>query len=169
MEFEFIEHNTCSESLLVEICMLKQQFWNYSIEEQLLWIKNNIKKTDIHLVLKNNNRLIGYLTLTDEQILYNGKEEVKRFLGVGSVCVCEKHRGKKLGILLIKLVNYFLLLKKIPGILLCKKELLEFYKKCGWSVYKGEVYHKEEKFNDLLFFSNNEQNKLKSITLCKLF
>lgn len=167
MEFNFLSHSDCPEDLLIEISKLKKEFWNYPIKDQMLWIKNNIKETDVHLVLKEKNVLIGYLTLTNEQILC--KKEIKEFIGIGSVCISEKHRGKKLGLLLIKLVDYFLSQKGVSGVLLCKNELFQFYNKCGWEVYNGDVYYKKEKFKDLLFFSNKGQEKIECITLSKLF
>jgi hypothetical protein len=56
MIFEFITHKDISGNALNRICMLKQQHWHYSIQEQLKWIEKNLRYNDIHVLLNDSGR-----------------------------------------------------------------------------------------------------------------
>ena len=58
-----IKHNKVSFKTLKQIIFLKKQAWDYSFKSHLLWINNNLKKNDTHILLKFKNKIIGYTIL----------------------------------------------------------------------------------------------------------
>lgn len=165
MYFDFIKHNDCSEKHLREICTLKKQQWNYPINKQIEWINNNISENDVHLVLKKDNNLIGYLSLSPIEIEIDNKK-INAF-GIGSVCVDKSLKGQNFGFLLMKLSEYYLSKNNEIGILLCKKELAAFYEKCKWIQFDGSVLTNKGPFEQILFCS--EKITSTKIKLPKLF
>lgn len=166
MQFEFIKHSECSDKLLNDICELKKQHWNYPMEAQKQWLKENILYNDIHLLLKDSQGLlIAYLSLVEIRVNYQGI--IVDMLGVGSVCVDKNHIGKHLGLLLMNLVDFYLKKHKKQGVLLCNDKLVDFYSKCGWSLFKGKVYCKDVLFEQYTFFT--EEKKWNKIEISKLF
>lgn len=166
MNFKFIKHDQCTEELIKDICRLKKQHWDYPIKEQKKWIAENIGKNDIHLLLRNDeNILIGYLSLVKVEVFQ--KEDLINMFGIGSVSVDKTHLGEHLGLLLMNLVNFYLRKQNKQGILLCGDKLTNFYIKCGWNLFKGNVYHKDSIFEDNTLFS--ERKVWDEVNISKLF
>lgn len=127
-ELKIIQHADVTNAELDEIIWLKAVAWPYSYEKQLEWIHKNIKNFDLHLLLLKNNIPVSYLNLIDIELEIDNK--VCDALGVGNVCAGEK--GKGYGKELIDQTNKFIIEKKRTGMLFCKKELVNFYKKHNW-------------------------------------
>ena len=134
MHFDFIHHVDISSETLDNIVTLKSKIWNYSREQHFDWISKNIHPYDIHLILKDDNILIGYLNIVD--IRFNDINS----LGVGNVCITPTLRSKNLGLLMMNLASYFIQSNHKPGILLCKDHVLGFYEKCNWQKLIDKVY-----------------------------
>ena len=98
---KLIVHKEITEDELNEVSRIKSAQWHYSYEEQLQWIKKNIKDTDIHVLLSLDGRNIAYLNLIDIELFVEGVA-VKGF-GIGNVCAIQK--GKGFGFVLMKEVN----------------------------------------------------------------
>lgn len=128
MEFEFLRQSQLTEQDIEKIVSLKKVHWNYSTKEHKNWISNNIDKDDIHVLMLDNEVLVGYLNLIQTEVILNN--EAQPFLGIGNVC--SKEIGKGYGKKLLMEVNNFLVANKQQGILLCKDELTAFYKKSDW-------------------------------------
>ena len=45
------------------ICLLKNSYWKYGINSQVIWFKKNVKSFDVHNMLLINKKLIGYTLL----------------------------------------------------------------------------------------------------------
>ena len=151
MDFDFVKHKDCNSDDILSICKLKEQHWDYDIAEQKRWIETNMNNDDVHLLLKNQNELIGYLSMTKVSLKLD--DRVLDVIGIGSVCVKKKLKGEKIGFLIMQLANYYLLQSNSLGALLCKKELKNFYIKCGWEIFSNQVTINDEPFNHLLLFS----------------
>lgn len=123
-----ILHKELTRSLLDKIIMVKTAAWPYPYEEQKKWIDNNIKGSDIHFLLLKENKAIAYLNLIDIEVDIDNCR--KKAFGVGNVCAIEK--GKGYGNELMKLTNEYIIEKKRVGLLFCKSELVDFYKKFSW-------------------------------------
>ena len=128
MEFEFRHQSQLTEHEIEKIVSLKKLHWNYSAEEHKNWINNNLLKDDIHVLMLENEVIVGYLNLIQTAVILNN--ETRNFLGIGNVC--SKEKGKGYGKKLLMEVNNYLVINKKKGILLCKDELTVFYKKSNW-------------------------------------
>ena len=148
MVFEFIKHNEISDANLTEISILKAEHWDYPVSEQLNWMKINLHSLDIHLLLKEDDILVGYLSMVNLDL--NLDDVAQKFLGIGSVSVTKKLQKRKLGFLLMKITEYYLHKNNINGILFCKESVLSFYKKCGWNLYYGEALVENENFENMI-------------------
>ena len=169
MVIDFIENKNIPQNILRNICLLKQQHWDYSIKDQIQWINNNLTGEDVHLILRNNsfvgNEIIGYLNLVN--LFIEIDNEIIKMIGVGNVCVDKKYLGNKYGYFLIKTVEYFLQKNKLNGVLLCKDNIIPFYESVRWYQYKGITKIKEILFNDKVYFYNEIISK--EIIISKYF
>lgn len=145
IKFDFIFHSELTDSQIVSICELKAQYWKYELESQKIWLNENFSDQDVHLLLFENDTLIGYLSLVHLKgvKLQNLNDKI---FGLGSVCISLCQKGKSFGLLLMHLVNYYFQANHLFGILLCKKDLVPFYEKSGWIVFEGDVTIREEPY-----------------------
>lgn len=160
-----VKHSETDGLTINEIIKLKQQYWPYSYENQIVWMNNNLNKDDHHLIIKNNDNegIIAYLNLINVKV--NGVP----FFGIGNVCVDKNFIGKGIGTLLINISKYYSQQFCLDMILLCKKDLIDFYKKCGFYPYNGNVYINGILFNNTAMFLNNKLDLDKSIFIDKNF
>jgi len=148
-----IPHKDIGSHNLKKIVGLKMQHWKYSFEEQIKWIENNLKENDYHLLLTDNDtsNLIAYMNLVSLVVNYNSSSH--QYFGIGNVCVDKNVNIKGLGLLIMQISTFILKQHNIPGILLCKKELIPFYLKTGWMLYSGNCFINKEMFNYSVFTS----------------
>jgi predicted GNAT family N-acyltransferase len=134
--FELIKNKDLSAKNLNNIVTLKSEHWKYNFEEQVKWIRENIKENDYHLLLIDNaSSLIGYMNLVEIVVKSDLGEETK--LGIGNVCISENVQGKGYGILLMQIAIFILNNLGNSGVLLCKPALNHFYQNAGWFLYNG--------------------------------
>ena len=138
LKWKFVKHVDLSVAEKLQIAELKNQHWPYGIESQLQWMKENVKPNDVHLLgfdaLTTN--LLAYITIV--QLIVSIDGIVKPMLGIGGVCISKVIEHSGYGKSLTKMAEAFIQNHNLQGILLCKDELVHFYKKCGWEliVYK---------------------------------
>jgi predicted GNAT family N-acyltransferase len=144
MRLKFILHSKLTEIELQNIILLKKYNWDYSTEEHKIWIENNILNDDIHVIMKKDGYVIGYLNLVKTEVLLNDQKYF--FWGIGNVCTLEKGLGfgKEL---LIKTQKY-LIINNYKGFLFCKDHLVGFYNKFGWELVPTK-YVTTDKFKDV--------------------
>lgn len=123
-----IPQSDISESELNEIIEIKSLSWPYNYEEQVKWLKNNLKESDIHVLLLSDGSCVAYLNLVSIDLRINGK--LISGLGIGNVCT--KMKGKGQGKKLMMMTNSFLRKSKKTGLLFCRYRLVDFYYKCNW-------------------------------------
>lgn len=129
-ELEIIKHNDILFRDILRAVAVKNVAWPYPVEIHLKWIIDNMQSNDMHVFLKENGEYKAYMTVSPVTATMNGVETP--FMGVG--CVCSAKRGVGLGKQLMKSVNKWLNDNSHKGLLFCKKELILFYKKQGWSL-----------------------------------
>ena len=157
MRFDFIKHSELDEFNLDKIVKLKNQAWPHPYSSHIDWIHNNIMNDDVHLLLWDGESLVGYLNLVELKGSING-------WGIGNVVVAPERQGQNLGMLLMNICDYYLVRSGVPGMLICKDKVLDFYKRCGWSVFDKEVYINDDKlaFNFMTRrFDNESANHIK--------
>ena len=136
-----ISHSDLSKKNLTNIIQLKKQEWKYEINSQKKWIKSKIRNDDMHILLKLNNKIIGYTML---RILKNNSFlKYKRIIYFDTHIIEKRFRGKKIASYLMEEAIKQIKKKKILAVLRCKKELEKYYKN-----YKWKVVNKYIKFND---------------------
>lgn len=128
MQFKFCKHSQIDQQELEKIVDLKKRHWNYSSAEHLNWIERNLKAEDIHVLMYEKEELLAYLNLIYTEVVIN--DAVQPFIGIGNVCSREK--GKGYGKKILVEVNNFLTVNEQNGILFCKDNLIDFYKKFKW-------------------------------------
>lgn len=131
------------------ICFLKNQFWNFGIKSQLNWFKKNIKKNDKHNLLYVDKKLAGYTCLRIRTCFIKNKKKTKYIL-FDTLIIDKEYRGKKLSKILMKFNNKVIKKNGYFSILVCKKKLLNFYKKNKWKI----LNKKQVKFIDYTLNSN---------------
>ena len=119
-----------SKKEIQSIVKLKNSFWRWRIDKQLLWFKEKVQKTDKNILLLINNKLVGY-TLMRKRKFYNNKKLIK-FFYVDTVLIKKRFRGKNLAADLILFVNKIINKSKKHSFLTCQKENISFYKKFDW-------------------------------------
>jgi predicted GNAT family N-acyltransferase len=139
--------------MVSKIIKIKQHYWNYSYDEHIKWMNENINEDEHHLIiLDSKNEAIAYLNLVKNTIIYNDVTE--EVIGVGNVCVDKKYTSQGIGQLIMSVCNYYLNSYEKRSILLCKSQLVKFYEKSGWIKYEGEVYINNMKFQGELMSTN---------------
>lgn len=135
MIVKYLVHSEIENKDLQRVIEIKSIAWPYSFENQLEWIKNNIKNEDVHvLLLDENTAVTAYLNLIDIDFEING--ETHSGFGIGNVCASKKGDGN--GANLMQEINRYFVENKKIGILFCKDGLLSFYKKQGWDLIPDE-------------------------------
>jgi len=133
-DVHFIEHKHLTQDLLDEIIRVKSVAWPYSYDEQCKWIKNNLKDSDIHVLLYDKDSLTAYLNLVEIDIEFDAV--TYKGFGIGNVCAAEK--GKGFGKVLIDKANSYLVENNKVGLLFCKDQLIPFYTQCKWILVTGK-------------------------------
>ncbi|MBF5027132.1 GNAT family N-acetyltransferase [Planobacterium oryzisoli] len=128
MEIKVIRNNDIDEKVLLDIVKIKQESWDYSTQQHLKWMSENLMENDLHLMLFQNDELIAYLNLVEVYI--DEKSTKIPFWGVGNVC--SKYKGRGDGKIIMNEVNSYLNKNSLKGVLFCKEKLVDFYKKVDW-------------------------------------
>ncbi len=136
MKRVIIPHSQIEERLS-EVIRLKNESWPYGLQSQLDWLKSNLNSCDLHFLMEEEAGLMAYANLVQREILIN-KNTALPVWAIGNVCVADKCKGKGKGAELMKHINEYLMSEEIPGILLCRGTLVEFYEKQGWTVVSNE-------------------------------
>lgn len=149
MQFKFCKHSQINQQELEKIVDLKKRHWNYASKEHLNWIERNIKAEDIHVLMFEKEELVAYLNLINTEVVID--DTLQPFIGIGNVCSREK--GKGYGKKLIIEVNDFVTGIKQNAILLCKDNLVEFYKKFNWTLVDKSLTNQglDKNINVMLF------------------
>lgn len=124
-----IQHLFLDSKTLNDIIEVKRLSWNYSLEDHLNWIENNIRDDDYHFLLIEDDKLVAYINLV--YVVVFKEDTLIPFLGIGNVCSREKGLGYGKSIMLE--LNNYLIVNELRGILFCQKSLVPFYSKYGWS------------------------------------
>lgn len=168
IKWQIIKHSDTDLELLIKIASIKDQHWTYGIDSQIEWINKNIRYNDYHLLGYVDKKPVAYMSIVHVSVSID--EKLLDSLGIGNVCVDVEFGKKRLGSRLVCEANRFILDSGFTGILLCKSELIPFYKKNGWNVleYKeaivaGILYDK------IVMLLENESPKCGKIVIDKNF
>ena len=127
-----IVSNKLTNKEIKEICLLKDHQWKFGIKLQAKWFKNNIKSHDIHNLLYIKSKLIGYTLLCRRTCKIKNLKKKTKYLLFDTLVIDRKYRSMKLSNLLMSFNNTKIKQLGFFSFLICKKELVHFYKKYGW-------------------------------------
>lgn len=114
-----------------EIIRLKRNFWKYSIKSTKSHFEINYKKNDSHNLVYLGKELIGYSVFRKNLFIFNCK---KTYMILDNVIIKNKYQNSNLSDILMSFNNNFILNKKKISYLICKQELVNFYKKYYWKL-----------------------------------
>ena len=120
-----------NKNKIIQISNLKDSQWRSGINSQIEWFKKNIKKNDIHNLLYLKSKLIGY-TLLRRRLFNNNNKLKKRYLLFDTLVIHKDYRNKRLSNLLMIFNNTIIRETRLFSFLICKNELVDFYKKYSW-------------------------------------
>ena len=156
---KIIEHKNISNSDLIEIIRIKSAAWPFSFESQAKWIESKIRSFDMHYILYDDFKPVGYLNLIPINITINNTQI--RALGIGNVCSIEK--GKGFGAALMNSLNSYLHMVDTVGILFCKTGLVNFYEKFNWLLINRQISFNRTEINDINIMTYNFKKPINSI------
>ena len=145
------------------ICLLKDKHWKFGINSQMKWYKKNIKKNDIHNLFYIKSKLVGYTLLRKRTYKIGSLNKKNNYLLFDTLIIDKKFRGKNLSDILMSFNNTIINQSDYCSFLICKNELVNFYKKNKWI----KINDKKIKVVDYLFstngmiFNKKEVNKKK--------
>jgi spore coat polysaccharide biosynthesis protein SpsF (cytidylyltransferase family) len=112
-----------------EIISLKRSFWKYSVKSTKRHFEINYKKNDSHNLVYLGKELIGYSAFRKNLSIFDCK---KNYMILDNVIIKNKYQNFNLSDILMSFNNNFIISKKKETYLICKKELVNFYKKYYW-------------------------------------
>tara|TARA_A100001011_G_C14314383_1_gene847192 strand:- start:4590 stop:5090 length:501 start_codon:yes stop_codon:yes gene_type:complete len=131
MEYNLINLKThqLDKNLIGSICKLKNSHWKTTIKLQKEFFKKNCRKKDIHSILIFKKKLIGYTMLRKRKL-----DEKKFYLLFDTMIINKKFRNKGFARVLMSYNNFVIKKNRLSSILICEKELVNFYKKFSWKL-----------------------------------
>lgn len=135
IKLQSIKTNKLSSRLIKKICYLKNSFWSFGISNQINWFKNNVEKNDIHNLLYYKNYLIGYSMLRNRKII----KVKKNYLQLDTVIIHKKFQNNNYSNILMNFNNLIINNNK-KTFLICKKNLVKFYKKFKWKKINKNLF-----------------------------
>jgi len=130
-----ITSSKLSKKQIKSICELKDKQWRFGFESQINWFNKNIKQKDIHNLFFNKSKLIGYTLLRKRTCInkkMSGGGVISQYLLFDTLVLDKRFRKKKLSNLMMSFNNTIIKQSGYFSFLICKYELLSFYKKYGW-------------------------------------
>ena len=139
-----------SNNEIKQICLLKESQWKFGINSQFKWFKNNVKKFDLHNLFYIKSKLVGYTLLRKRTCKIKNLKKNNHYLLFDTLVIDKKFRDIKLSNLLMNFNNIIIKQSGFSSFLICKNELLGFYKKNNWT----KLYNKDFSVMDHSFSSN---------------
>ena len=160
MDYNLISLDTLklNKEKIIQISKLKDSQWNFGLKSQIKWIQKNVKKNDIHNLLYIKSKLIGY-TLLRRRSFNTSNQFKKKYLLFDTLIIHKDYRNKKLSKLMMVFNNTIIKETGFFSFLICKNDLVSFYKKNGWI----KLNKKKTKVVDHAFSSNGMLYNTKKI------
>ncbi len=134
--YKNLKNTKINKKDIKSILHLKKQNWKYRLKSQYKYFNDNVKPNDVHCMMYQKKKLIGYTLLRLRKILNI------RFLIFDTYIICKTFRSKGNGKNLLLYDNKIIKSKKLPAILLCEKRMISFYSKYGWKLQTTKVNKK---------------------------
>ena len=76
-----------------EICRLKDSHWKYGLKSQRKFFNNKVSQADIHNLVINHKKIIGYTLLKKKKIKFSKRQ--KNYFHFDTLIIDKKFRKKK--------------------------------------------------------------------------
>ena len=105
--YSVLDYITISETDILEVCRLKNQFWPHALESQLKWWHNNTSTTDKFIIIRSNQTIVAFLRLRQGYI-DSLDYAMKPSICMTEVCVHQQYqqRGLDVDFLILQLHIY---------------------------------------------------------------
>ena len=167
------EYSTNLSSRKVEqIITLKDTYWDYGDDSQYRWFKKNVTAYDGHVLMYQDEDLIGYTMLRKRQykILNENAIIEGQYLHFDTMIIRSDKRGKRLGNLLMKKSQKIIYNSNLLSFLLCESHMVKYYERFKWKVIKNfefdtlSVGYVGMVFNTTVLPINLKENKIFFLT-----
>jgi hypothetical protein len=153
-----IQTRYLKETQIQKIIFLKNTQWKFGIKSQKKWFRNNVKPNDMHSLLYYKSILIGYTLLRKRSFFEkNSLKKKMNYILFDTIIIKKNYRKKNFASMLMKFNNKIIKKSNLVSILICKKKLVNFYKKHKWDELKRQkIFIKDfmtEKY--ILTYNNN--------------
>ena len=155
-----------NKDLLNSIILLKKSHWNFSYTSQLSWFNKNSFKNDIHFLFFLKKELMGYVHLGERTHLITNKKNItkkSKYILFRNLIINKKYRNRGIGSKIMLSVNNYLKKIKKKSFLICKKKVINFYKKNGWLNIEKKKFriidHKHNMYGMTFFDKRNLYDK----------
>ena len=157
-----------SKDEIKKICVLKNSWWKFGIKSQLNYFKNNIKPNDLHNCFYIDNQLLGY-TLLRKRVFFILNKKFN-YLYFDTLIIKKNFRKKNFSSLLMFFNNGVIKKNKQPSFLICKNELVNYYKKFKWNkISKRRLKIVDHSFNENGLFFNISKSFLNNKNTIELY
>lgn len=160
MRLKVLKTKQLDDVIILQICSLKKQFWKYSLESHLCWFKKNVKKNDLNLILFNKKKkVVGYNLLRLRSLIL--KRKLMKYYYFDTLIIDKNFRNLGWSKKIINKSIYLSNRLNIPLILICKKKLLNFYKKFKFKIIENRcITFNDHKFTDCSMIFSSKINKV---------
>ena len=149
------------DSTKKKIFNLKKTNWKYNERKQRRWFKDKIDSEDIHFLLINENKLIGYNCLRKTFYTCKSKKKLYRCFVFDSFILKKKSRNFQNSSILMNANKKIIKGKKKIAFLNCQKIHVNFYKFFGWKLI-NQVQKKNLMYmNKKNLFTHEEKKNIK--------
>lgn len=131
----FILNQNLSLINLFKIIKLKKQYWKHGYLSQILWIRSNISRRDIHCMMFESSKLVGYNCIVQDKIMVSGLPTSCHI--ISNVITDKNSRGKGVAKRVLEDSISYLGVDNFI-ILFCKNHLVGFYEKFGFRIYPAD-------------------------------
>ena len=158
--------NKLLNSTKKKIFNLKKTNWKYNEKKQRRWFKDKIDSKDVHFLLMNENKLIGYSCLRKTFYIYNSKKKnfkkkLYKCFVFDSFILEKKSRNFKNSSILMNVNKKIIKGKKRVAFLNCQKNHVNFYKFFGWRLV-SQIQKKNLMYiNKTSLFTYEEKKNIK--------
>ena len=152
MILKAIKTKKLSEIEKANICKLKNSNWNFGIKSQIYFFNKTYKANDIHFLIENKNKVIGYNCLRKRDIFISNRKS--NYFLFDTLIISKRYRKKNLGGLLMHFNNTYIKNENMISILLCEKKLKKFYSKFGWVNFNSKYIKNFKKDKYVMTFNN---------------
>jgi predicted GNAT family N-acyltransferase len=129
---QFFFNQDLSLMNLFKVIKLKKQFWKHGYVSQIKWIQSNISNRDIHCMMFESSKLIGYNCIVQDEILVSGISTSCHI--ISNVITDKNSRGKGVAKRILEDSISHVGVDEVI-ILFCKTHLVGFYEKFGFKTY----------------------------------